>query len=137
MNCGKIKKPNISYFHIFGWECFVLNNKDQLGKFDSKYDKAIFLGYSTSSKAYKIFNLRTETFEESMLVVINKTNDLNGKRKITDLEDELEKLNLQQKSVESSEKMIRKVKLKLKMNLNHFLKTKILPEARNLFRTIQ
>lgn len=108
-----------------------------MGKFDSKYDKAIFLGYSTSSKAYKIFNLRTETFEESMLVVINKTNDLNGKRKITDLEYELEKLNLQQKSVESSEKMIRKVKLKLKMNLNHFLKTKILPEARNLFRTIQ
>ena len=51
------RKSNIYYFHIFGYKCFILNNgKDDLGKFDAKSDEAIFLGYSTSSKAYRIFN---------------------------------------------------------------------------------
>ena len=44
------RKPNISYFHVFGCKYFVLNNgKDNLGKFDTKSDESIFLGYSTSS----------------------------------------------------------------------------------------
>ena len=31
------RKPNISYFHIFGYKYFVLNNgKDNLRKFDEK-----------------------------------------------------------------------------------------------------
>ena len=43
----KGRKPNISYFHIFGCKCFVLNNeKENLGKFDAKADEGIFLGYS-------------------------------------------------------------------------------------------
>ena len=55
----KGRKPNISYFHVFGCTCYILNNKDILGKFDSKSDKGIFLGYSTSSKAYRVYNIRT------------------------------------------------------------------------------
>ena len=37
------RRPNISYFHPFGCECFILNTKDQLGKFDSEVDKEFFL----------------------------------------------------------------------------------------------
>ena len=48
----KGRKPNISYFHIFGSECFILNTKDKL----SKFDPGIFLGYSTVSKAYRVYN---------------------------------------------------------------------------------
>jgi hypothetical protein len=64
----KDRKPNISYFHIFGCYCYILNIKDNLGKFDSKSDKGIFLGCSLTSKAYRICNLRTQTLEESMHV---------------------------------------------------------------------
>ena len=32
----KNKKPNISYFKVFGCKCFILNTKDNLGKFDAK-----------------------------------------------------------------------------------------------------
>ena len=32
----KNRKPNISYFHPFGCEYFMLNIKENLGKFDSK-----------------------------------------------------------------------------------------------------
>ena len=40
----KNKKPNISYFKVFGCKCFILNTKDNLGKFDAKLDVGIFLG---------------------------------------------------------------------------------------------
>ena len=32
------RRPNISYFHPFGCDCFILNTKDQLSKFNSKVD---------------------------------------------------------------------------------------------------
>ena len=40
-------------------------------KFDAKSDKGFFLGYSTSSRAYRVYNLRTKTMMESANVVIN------------------------------------------------------------------
>ena len=71
----KGRKPNISHLHVFGCKCFVHNNgKDNLGKFDSKSDEGIFLGYSLSSKAYRVFNKRTLVVEESMHVIFDETN---------------------------------------------------------------
>lgn len=53
----KGRKPNIAFFHIFECKCFILNNnKDNLGKFDEKSNEGIFLGYSLSSRAFRIFN---------------------------------------------------------------------------------
>ena len=46
----KNKKPIIIYFKVFGCKCFILNTKNNLGKFDAKSKVRIFLGYSTSSK---------------------------------------------------------------------------------------
>lgn len=37
--------------HVFGSTCYVLNTKDSLDKFDTKSNRAIFLGYSNISKA--------------------------------------------------------------------------------------
>ncbi|KAJ9557496.1 hypothetical protein OSB04_012110 [Centaurea solstitialis] len=47
------RKPSIEHLHIFGCVCYILNNKDNLGKFDSKSDDGIFLGYSSISKIYR------------------------------------------------------------------------------------
>src|ERR1044072_4976650 len=70
----KGRKPNISHLHVFGCKCFVHNNgKDNLGKFDAKSDEGIFLGYSLSSKAYRVFNKRTLVVEESMHVILDET----------------------------------------------------------------
>ncbi|KAJ9556613.1 hypothetical protein OSB04_011227 [Centaurea solstitialis] len=46
------RKPSIEHLPIFGCVCYILNNKDNLGKFDSKSDDGIFLGYSSISKTY-------------------------------------------------------------------------------------
>ena len=54
-------KPMLSYLRAFGCRCFVLNNvKDDLGKFDPRSDEGVFVGYSSSSKAYRMFIKRTQ-----------------------------------------------------------------------------
>ncbi|WP_375651350.1 hypothetical protein, partial [Bartonella sp. OT172YNZD] len=88
------RKPNVKYFRAFGCTCFVLNNgKNNLGKFDAKADEAIFLGYSTSSKAFRVFNKRTLVIEESMHVTFDETHS------ITNDDDDiaLEKLDINDK----------------------------------------
>jgi len=81
----KGRKPNIMHLRIFGCKCFVHNNgKDALGKFDPRSDEAIFLGYSSHSKAYKVFNKRTLCVEESVHVLFDESNSLSEK----DVQDE-------------------------------------------------
>ena len=48
----KGRKPNVKYFRIFGRTCFILKDRENVGKFDSRSDEGIFLGYSFTSKAY-------------------------------------------------------------------------------------
>jgi len=61
----------VKYFRTFGSKCYILRDRENLGKFDSKSDEGIFLGYSTNSCAYRVFNKRTETVMESINVVID------------------------------------------------------------------
>ena len=70
----KYRKPNIGYFENFGCKCFVLNDRDNLSKFDAKSDEGIFLGYSSNSKAYRVFNKRTMVLDESMHAVFDEAN---------------------------------------------------------------
>ncbi|KAI3759537.1 hypothetical protein L6452_07424 [Arctium lappa] len=62
------RKPNIKYFHVFGCRCFVLNDRDQIGKFSPKADEAKFVGYSSNSKAYRIYVLKSKIILESINV---------------------------------------------------------------------
>ena len=65
------KKPIVKYFRIFGSDCYILHDRENLEKFDAKSDKGYFLGYSSTSRAYKVYNLRTKTIIESSNVVTN------------------------------------------------------------------
>ncbi|GKA33951.1 putative ribonuclease H-like domain-containing protein [Tanacetum coccineum] len=42
--------------------------RDHLGKFDGKADEGFFVGYSTNSKAFRVFNSRTRIVEENLHV---------------------------------------------------------------------
>ena len=80
---------------------FVLNNgKDDLGKSDLRSDEGVFVGYSSSSKAYRIFNKITQCIEESIHVVFDE--DENLKSNGSNDEDEVIKLFNSQK-IEGSE----------------------------------
>ena len=77
----KKNKPNMKYFHVFGCKCFVLKtHPEQLSKFDLKADEGIFVGYPLSTKAFRVYNLRTKVFMESINVSFDD-------KKITGLED--------------------------------------------------
>ncbi|KAK1414665.1 hypothetical protein QVD17_30414 [Tagetes erecta] len=58
------RKPNISYLKAFGCPITILNLSDHLGKFESKSDDGFFLGCSSTSKAYRVFNRRTNVVLE-------------------------------------------------------------------------
>ncbi|XP_075507462.1 uncharacterized protein LOC142544285 [Primulina tabacum] len=69
---------------------YVLNDRDHLAKFYSKNDKCLFLGYSTNSHAYRVFNLRTRTTMESINVVFDDLADLTVKTSENDVEELLD-----------------------------------------------
>ena len=70
----KGRKPNVKYFHMFGSTCFILSDRDQYRKWDSKFNRGIFLGYLTNHKAYRIYNQRTKTVMESINVIVDDDN---------------------------------------------------------------
>jgi hypothetical protein len=49
------RKPNLSYFRVFGSKYFILNEAPKVTKFDSKSIEGVFVGYSFTSKAYRIY----------------------------------------------------------------------------------
>ena len=60
------------------------NKKSPLVKFNAKSDEAIFLGYSEHSKAYRVFNKRTLSIEESIHIVFKETNQTLPSRDVVD-----------------------------------------------------
>nr|GEY39185.1 retrovirus-related Pol polyprotein from transposon TNT 1-94 [Tanacetum cinerariifolium] len=46
----------------------ILNTLDSLGKFNGKVDEVFLVGYSISSKAFRVFNSRTHIVQETLLV---------------------------------------------------------------------
>ena len=65
------KKPKVKYFQVFGSKCYILNDRENLGKLDAKSDEGIFLGFSTNSRSYRVYNKRTKTVMESINVKID------------------------------------------------------------------
>nr|GEU75312.1 ribonuclease H-like domain-containing protein [Tanacetum cinerariifolium] len=60
--------PAIGFLRPFGCHVMILNTLDHLGKFDAKGDEGYFVGYSLSSKAFRLFNKRTKKVEENLHV---------------------------------------------------------------------
>nr|GFA01539.1 putative ribonuclease H-like domain-containing protein [Tanacetum cinerariifolium] len=50
----------------FGYHVTILNTLDHLGKFDGKSDERFFVGYSTNSKAFRVYNTKTRKVEENL-----------------------------------------------------------------------
>ena len=68
----KGRKPNVKYFKIFGSTCYILKNRENVRKFDTRSDEGIFLGYSSTSKAYRVLNKRTRKVRGIVNVVIDE-----------------------------------------------------------------
>jgi hypothetical protein len=68
------KKPNVSYFRVFGSKCYILVKKGRHSKFAPKAVEAFLLGYDSNTKAYRVFNKSSVLDEVSNDVVFDETN---------------------------------------------------------------
>ena len=90
------RKPNINPLRVFGCSCFVLNNgKENLEKFDEKENLGIFIGYSLTSHAYRIYNKRLMTVEESVHVAFDEVDHRNIQIPKTSAEEDEQSISLE------------------------------------------
>ncbi|GJS58520.1 retrovirus-related pol polyprotein from transposon TNT 1-94 [Tanacetum coccineum] len=66
------KKPDLSFFHVFGSLCYPTNDNEDLGKFDAKADIGIFVGYTPAKKAFRIYNRRTQIITKTIHVTFDE-----------------------------------------------------------------
>ncbi|KAJ9557060.1 hypothetical protein OSB04_011674 [Centaurea solstitialis] len=77
--CGPIRIQSINgkkYILVMVDEysrCYILNNRDNLGKFDKKANEGYFLGYSLTSKTFRVYNKRTKMVMETVYVTFHET----------------------------------------------------------------
>nr|GEU59116.1 ribonuclease H-like domain-containing protein [Tanacetum cinerariifolium] len=60
------RTPSIGFMSPFGCPVAILNTLDPLRKFDGKADEGFLVGYSISSKAFRVFNSRTRIIQETL-----------------------------------------------------------------------
>ncbi|GJW46451.1 retrovirus-related pol polyprotein from transposon TNT 1-94 [Tanacetum coccineum] len=66
------KKPDLSFFHVFGALCYPTNDNDDLGKLDAKANIVISVGYTPAKKAFRIYNKKTHKIIETIHVTFDE-----------------------------------------------------------------
>ncbi|GJY44094.1 retrovirus-related pol polyprotein from transposon TNT 1-94 [Tanacetum coccineum] len=62
------RKTNTQYFHVFGSLCYPTNDRDDIGKMKPKAGIGIFIGYSESSRGFRVYNRQTKKIIETIHV---------------------------------------------------------------------
>ncbi|GJW82315.1 putative ribonuclease H-like domain-containing protein [Tanacetum coccineum] len=89
-------KPALSFMRPFGCHVTILNSLDNLGKFDGKSDEGFFVGYSLSSKAFRVYNTRTRRVEENLHIWFLENKPMiegNGPKWLFDIDSLTESMN--------------------------------------------
>ena len=67
-----MKKPNVRHFKVFECLAYVHVSKELRKKLDAKSKSCIFIGYSDSSKAYRLYNPKTRKITISRDVIFDE-----------------------------------------------------------------
>nr|GEX52687.1 hypothetical protein [Tanacetum cinerariifolium] len=62
------KKPDLTFFRVFGALCYPTNDSEDLGKLQPTADTGIFVGYVPRRKGCRIYNKRTRRIMETIHV---------------------------------------------------------------------
>nr|GEY20232.1 retrovirus-related Pol polyprotein from transposon TNT 1-94 [Tanacetum cinerariifolium] len=62
------KKPDLTFFRVFGALCYPTNDSEDLGKLQPTANMGIFVGYAPSRKGYRIYNKKTRRIMETIHV---------------------------------------------------------------------
>ncbi|GJY80084.1 retrovirus-related pol polyprotein from transposon TNT 1-94 [Tanacetum coccineum] len=66
------KKPDLTFFRVFGALCYPTNDSEDLGKLQPTADIRIFVGYAPNRKGYRIYNKRTRQIMETIHVTFDE-----------------------------------------------------------------
>lgn len=66
------RKPNVSHFKVFGCSAVGLNKSTGKSKLEAKGRQYLMVGYSNTSKAYRLFDTNTQKVEEKRDVLFNE-----------------------------------------------------------------
>ncbi|GJZ74924.1 zinc finger, CCHC-type containing protein, partial [Tanacetum coccineum] len=89
-------KPALNFMRPFGCHVTILNTLDNLGKFDGKSDEGFFVGYSLSSKAFRVYNTRTRRVEENLHIRFLENKPMiegNGSKWLFDIDSLTQSMN--------------------------------------------
>ncbi|GJT74689.1 putative ribonuclease H-like domain-containing protein [Tanacetum coccineum] len=89
-------KLALSFMRPFGCHVTILNTLDSLGKFDGKSDEGLFVGYSLSSKAFRVYSIRTRRVEENLHIGFLENKPMiegNGPKWLFDIDSLTQSLN--------------------------------------------
>ncbi|WVZ84389.1 hypothetical protein U9M48_031427 [Paspalum notatum var. saurae] len=67
------RQPSVKHLRAFGCRCFVLKKAGHLDKFESRCLDGIFLGYSYSSRAFRVWILEAKQVVENCEVSFDET----------------------------------------------------------------
>jgi hypothetical protein len=98
------KKPNIENLRIFGCQVYSHIPKDKRNKLEPSRKKGIFVGYSDSSKAYRIYIPEQHKIEVSRDVTFNARMAFRKSIEETIEEEEIEEPNEENTEGENNEK---------------------------------
>nr|GEZ28327.1 hypothetical protein [Tanacetum cinerariifolium] len=90
------RTPALRFMRPFGCYVTIPNTFDHLGKFDGKSDEGFFVGYSTNSKAFGVYNTRTRKVEENLHIKFLENKPLiagDGPKWIFDIDTLIESMN--------------------------------------------
>nr|GEW56934.1 integrase, catalytic region, zinc finger, CCHC-type, peptidase aspartic, catalytic [Tanacetum cinerariifolium] len=62
------RKPSVKFFYIFGSQCYIVRDGENLNKMKEKGDACIFVRYYTQSRAYMVYNKRARVIVETIHV---------------------------------------------------------------------
>nr|GEX77688.1 putative ribonuclease H-like domain-containing protein [Tanacetum cinerariifolium] len=92
------RTPSIRFIRPFGYPVTILNTLDPLGEFDRKADEGFLVGYSVSSKAFRVFNSRTIIVQETLHInFLENQPDVAGNRPtwLFDIDTLIQSMNYQ------------------------------------------
>ncbi|GJT06447.1 retrovirus-related pol polyprotein from transposon TNT 1-94 [Tanacetum coccineum] len=69
------KKPDLTFFRVFGALCNPTNDNEDLGKLQPTADIGIFISYAPSKKGYRIYNKRTRRIMETIHVQFDELSE--------------------------------------------------------------
>nr|GFA12222.1 Gag-Pol polyprotein [Tanacetum cinerariifolium] len=93
------RKPSVKFFHIFGSICYIVRDGENLDKMKEKDDECIFVGYSTQSRAYRVFNKRKRVIMEYIHVNFNELPQMASDQLSSDLVPECHTMALNHDSL--------------------------------------